>query len=171
MWKTIVTALCLCLAATGCAQSAGQPARPEPAPEFVGAGKWLNSPPLTIAGLKGKVVLVEFWTFECINCLHVMPHVIDWHRKYRDQGLVVVGVHTPEFAEEADATNVAAAVQRFGIEYPVVQDNDYRTWNAYANRFWPAIYLIDRDGAIVYRHYGEGAYDATEDRIRALLKG
>jgi thiol-disulfide isomerase/thioredoxin len=122
-----------------------------------------------MAGLKGKVVLVEFWTYSCINCIHVMPYVKQWHKTYRDQGLAVVGVHTPEYPEEGSAANVQAAIQRFGIRYPVAQDNGYKTWNAYGNRFWPAVYLIDRDGKLVYRHYGEGAYDATEARIRQLL--
>ena len=166
MWKSIVAALCL--AAIGCAPGA-QAEVAQRAPEFVGIEQWHNSPPLTLAGLKGKVVLVEFWTYSCINCIHVMPYVKQWHKTYQDQGLVVVGVHTPEYPEEGSAANVRAAIQRFGIRYPVAQDNGYKTWNAYGNRFWPAVYLIDRDGKVVYRHYGEGAYDATEARIRQLL--
>jgi thiol-disulfide isomerase/thioredoxin len=169
MWKSIIAALCLCIAGCSPGANAGQASAPAPAPEFTGLERWFNSPPLTMAGLKGKVVLVEFWTYECINCLHVMPHVKQWHQRYHDQGLVVVGVHTPEYDEERIAANVKAAIGRFGIQYPVAQDNGYRTWDAYGNRFWPAMYLVDRDGKIVYRHYGEGDYDVTEARIRELL--
>ncbi|MDR7134317.1 thiol-disulfide isomerase/thioredoxin [Lysobacter niastensis] len=169
MWKSIIAALCLCIAGCSPGANAGQASAPAPAPEFTGIERWFNSPPLTMAGLKGKVVLVEFWTYECINCIHVMPHVKQWHQRYHDQGLVVVGVHTPEYDEERIAANVKAAIGRFGIQYPVAQDNGYRTWDAYGNRFWPAMYLVDRDGKIVYRHYGEGDYDVTEARIRELL--
>ena len=169
MWKSIIAALCLCIAGCSPGANAGQASAPAPAPEFTGIERWFNSPPLTMAGLKGKVVLVEFWTYECINCLHVMPHVKQWHQRYHDQGLVVVGVHTPEYDEERVAANVKAAIERFGIQYPVAQDNGYGTWDAYGNRFWPAMYLVDRDGKIVYRHYGEGDYDVTEARIRQLL--
>jgi len=169
MWKSIIAALCLCIAGCSPGANAGQASAPAPAPEFTGIERWFNSPPLTMAGLKGRVVLVEFWTYECINCLHVMPHVKQWHQRYHDQGLVVVGVHTPEYDEERVAANVKAAIERFGIQYPVAQDNGYSTWDAYGNRFWPAMYLVDRDGKIVYRHYGEGDYDVTEARIRQLL--
>lgn len=171
MWKSIIAALCLCIAGVGCSPGAnvGQAVAPAPAPEFAGIERWFNSPPLTMAGLKGKVVLVEFWTYGCINCVRVMPHVKQWHQRYHDQGLVVVGVHTPEYNEERSVANVKAAIERFDIEYPVAQDNGYRTWDAYGNRYWPALYLVDRDGKVVYRHYGEGAYEATEARIRQLL--
>ncbi|UHQ21423.1 thioredoxin family protein [Lysobacter sp. 5GHs7-4] len=172
MWKTIIAALCLCLAGAACSPGANATqaqAQTVSAPEFVGIDRWFNSAPLTMAGLKGQVVLVEFWTYSCINCIHVLPHVKQWHQRYRDQGLVVVGVHTPEYDEEHGAAGVQAAMKRYGIEYPVAQDNGYATWNAYGNRFWPALYLIDREGRVVYRHYGEGAYEATEARIRQLL--
>ncbi|ASL29029.1 thioredoxin (plasmid) [Azotobacter chroococcum] len=139
------------------------------APEFKGIGHWLNSPSLTLSQLRGKVVLVEFWTYSCINCVRVMPHVKQWHAKYRDQGLVVVGVHTPEYGYEKQLSNLQAAVKRFGITYPVAQDNDYRTWNAYGNRYWPALYLIDQEGRIVYQHFGEGDYEITEAKIGQLL--
>ncbi|MBO9716976.1 MAG: thioredoxin family protein [Pseudoxanthomonas sp.] len=139
------------------------------APEFQGIGRWLNGPPQRLADLRGKVVLVEFWTYSCINCLHVLPHVQQWHAKYRDQGLVVVGVHTPEYEEEKNLGNLQAAVHRLGITYPVAQDNDSRTWDAYGNQFWPALYLVDQDGRIVHQHFGEGGYAATEDAIRRLL--
>lgn len=171
MWKSIIAALCLCIAGVGCSPGAnvGQAPAPAPAPEFTGIERWFNSPALTMAGLKGRVVLVEFWTYGCINCARVMPHVKQWHQRYHDQGLVVVGVHTPEYNEERSVASVKAAIRRFGIEYPVAQDNGYRTWDAYGNRFWPALYLVDRDGKVVYRHYGEGDYDVTEARIRQLL--
>lgn len=139
------------------------------APEFQGIGHWLNAAPQTLAGLRGKVVLVEFWTYSCINCIHVMPYVKQWHAKYKDQGLVVVGVHTPEYGYEKKLDNLQAAVKRFGITYPVAQDNDYRTWNAYGNQYWPALYLVDKNGYIAYRHFGEGDYATTEATIQRLL--
>jgi thiol-disulfide isomerase/thioredoxin len=139
------------------------------APEFKGIDHWINSKPLTMAQLRGKVVLLEFWTYSCINCVHVMPYVKQWHKRYQDKGLVVIGVHTPEYAEEKILGNVQSAVKRFGIEYPVAQDTNYETWNAYNNRFWPALYLIDRDGRVAYDHFGEGAYAQTEARIQQLL--
>lgn len=170
MWKAIIAALSLCLAGAACSPGANaSQAPPVQAPEFAGIERWFNSPPLSMSGLKGRVVLVEFWTYTCINCIHVLPHVQQWHQRYRDQGLVVVGVHTPEYEEEHAAAGVQAAIQRHGIGYPVAQDNRYDTWNAYGNRFWPALYLIDRDGRVVYRHYGEGGYETTEARIRQLL--
>ncbi|MBU9612541.1 thioredoxin family protein [Burkholderia multivorans] len=139
------------------------------APELAGIERWHNSAPLTLDRLRGKVVLVDFWTYSCINCIHTIPYVNDWYRKYRDQGLVVVGVHTPEYPFERDAKNVADAIARFGIRYPVAQDNRYDTWRAYDNQYWPALYLIDPNGKIVYTRYGEGAYDKTEAAIRAAL--
>ncbi|PRF35091.1 thioredoxin [Burkholderia multivorans] len=139
------------------------------APEFAGIERWHNSAPLALDRLRGKVVLVDFWTYSCINCIHTIPYVNDWYRKYRDQGLVVVGVHTPEYPFERDAKNVADAIARFGIRYPVAQDNRYDTWRAYGNQYWPALYLIDANGKIVYTRYGEGAYDKTEAAIRAAL--
>lgn len=151
------------------AARAGDSAAAPAAPEFAGIDRWFNSPPLTLAGLRGKVVLVEFWTHECINCLHVLPHTKVLYDTYAKQGLVVVGVHTPEFEEERDPARVAAAIRRYGITWPVATDNDMRTWNAWGNQFWPALYLIDRDGRVVYRHFGEGNYEETEQRIRQLL--
>lgn len=139
------------------------------APELTGADRWYNSPPLTLDALRGKVVLVEFWTRECINCIHVLPHTKALYEKYAGDGLVVVGVHTPEYDEEHDPAALQAALRHYQITWPVAVDNDSRIWNAYGNRFWPAVYLIDRDGRLVYRHYGEGNYDETERRIRALL--
>jgi thiol-disulfide isomerase/thioredoxin len=140
------------------------------APEFTGIDHWYNTPPLTMAGLRGKVVLVEFWTHECINCLHVLPHTKALYEKYAGQGLVVVGVHTPEYDSERVPANVQAAIKRYGITWPVATDNGYETWNAYGNQYWPALYLIDRDGRVVYRHFGEGNYEQTEERVRQLLE-
>ncbi|AKP89493.1 thioredoxin family protein [Achromobacter ruhlandii] len=152
----------------GAAAHAAAPA-PAPAPEFTGIQTWLNSEPLTLAGLRGKVVLVDFWTYTCINCINTLPYVKQWNQKYKDQGLVVVGVHTPEFPFERTTRNVADAIKRFGIEYPVAQDNQYKTWDAYRNQYWPAFYLIDKGGNIVYRHFGEGRYAETEAEIQRLL--
>ena len=140
-----------------------------PAPEIAGIETWLNSTPLTIAALKGKVVLVDFWTYSCINCVHTLPHVTAWYEKYKDQGLVVIGVHAPEFPFERSTSNVKTALVRFGIKYPVAQDNNFATWKAYDNQYWPSIYLIDRTGKVVLKHAGEGRYEETEDAIRSLL--
>lgn len=139
------------------------------APEFVGISKWLNSEPLSLSQLQGKVVLVDFWTYSCINCIRTLPHIVEWHEKYKDQGLVIIGVHTPEFAFEKETANVTKALQQFNITYPVAQDNDYATWSAYHNRYWPAKYLVNQEGEIVYTHFGEGNYAETEAVIRQLL--
>jgi cytochrome c biogenesis protein CcdA/thiol-disulfide isomerase/thioredoxin len=140
-----------------------------PAPNFAGISEWLNSPPLTIRQLGGKVVLVDFWTYSCINCLRTLPHVEAWDKLYRKDGLVIVGVHTPEFAFESVPSNVRAATQRLGVNYPVALDNEYGTWTSYGNQYWPAKYLIDRMGHVRYAHFGEGEYAATERNIRLLL--
>jgi cytochrome c biogenesis protein CcdA/thiol-disulfide isomerase/thioredoxin len=140
-----------------------------PAPNFAGIDEWLNSKPLTIQELRGKVVLIDFWTYSCINCLRTLPHVEAWYRMYRKDGLVVVGVHTPEFAFEHVPSNVHAAVRRLGVRYPVALDNRYGTWNAYGNQYWPAEYLIDRNGHVRSAHFGEGNYSETEENIRSLL--
>jgi cytochrome c biogenesis protein CcdA/thiol-disulfide isomerase/thioredoxin len=140
------------------------------APEFTGINKWLNTDkPLTLASLKGKVVLVDFWTYTCINCIRTLPHLTAWYEKYKNQGFVVVGVHTPEFEFEKNTNNVKDAIKRFNIGYPVAQDNDYATWNAFNNQYWPAEYLIDANGNIRHTHFGEGEYDATEQLIKDLL--
>jgi cytochrome c biogenesis protein CcdA/thiol-disulfide isomerase/thioredoxin len=139
------------------------------APEFTGIANWLNSNPLTMTELRGKVVLVDFWTYSCINCVRTLPYITKWYDTYKDQGLVVVGVHTPEFAFEKSTDNVRRAIDQHNIHYPVAQDNDFGTWRAYSNRYWPAKYLIDKDGRIVYTHFGEGAYEETEIIIRQLL--
>ena len=146
------------------------------APEFVNTQKWFNTgsdghsnQPLTLAGLRGHVVLVDFWTYTCINCIRTLPYVNAWYSKYRSKGFEVVGVHTPEFPFEHSAANVAAAIAQNGIHYPVVQDNEYGTWNAYNNQYWPAEYLIDAQGRIRFADFGEGEYAAKERAIRSLL--
>jgi len=139
------------------------------APNFTGINTWINSAPLALKQLHGKVVLVDFWTFDCINCVHTLPYVKQWDARYRDKGLVVVGVHTPEYSFERDTANLKKAIKQYGITYPVAQDNGYATWNAYGNQYWPALYLIDQNGKLVYSHFGEGDYTQTEQKIRALL--
>jgi thiol-disulfide isomerase/thioredoxin len=142
------------------------------APGFQRIADWINTPggkPLTMRGLRGKVVLVDFWTYSCVNCLRTLPHVEAWDRAYRRAGLVVVGVHTPEFAFEHVPSNVRGAVRKLGVRYPVALDNDYGTWNAYQNQYWPADYLVDRAGYLRDVHFGEGNYAETERKIRSLL--
>ncbi|MDO5897362.1 cytochrome c biogenesis protein DipZ [Agrobacterium sp. Azo12] len=139
------------------------------APSFSGAVEWLNSPPLTSEQLRGKVVLVDFWTYSCINCIRTVPFVRAWAEKYKDQGLVVIGVHAPEFAFEKKIDNVRKAVGDFKIDYPVAIDNDYKIWRAFENNYWPAHYLIDANGQIRYHHFGEGNYRQTEQAIQDLL--
>jgi cytochrome c biogenesis protein CcdA/thiol-disulfide isomerase/thioredoxin len=142
------------------------------APEFVDNQKWFNTPgdkSLTLAGLRGRVVLVDFWTYSCINCIRTLPYLKAWDAKYRKDGLTIVGVHTPEFPFEKEASNVEAAIEENGIHYPVVQDNDQATWNAYANQYWPAEYFIDAEGNVRYVHFGEGEYGEKEEVIRELL--
>jgi len=143
--------------------------QPVPAPEFVGIQNWVNSAPLTMAGLRGKVVLIDFWTYSCINCVRTLPYLTAWDQKYRDKGLVIIGVHAPEFEFEKKLTNVQQAVTAHGIRYPVALDNELATWSAFANRYWPAHYLINQAGQVVYTHFGEGEYDTTEHNIRTLL--
>jgi thiol-disulfide isomerase/thioredoxin len=140
-----------------------------PAPEISGQS-WLNSKPLKLAELKGKVVLVEFWTFGCFNCRNVEPHVKAWHQKYMDKGLVVIGVHAPEFSYERVLANVERYIREHAIPYPVAIDNDFITWKRYNNRYWPAMYLIDKRGVIRYSRIGEGGYRQTEQQILALLE-
>jgi cytochrome c biogenesis protein CcdA/thiol-disulfide isomerase/thioredoxin len=139
------------------------------APEIRGITEWINSEPLTIRELRGKVVLIDFWTYSCINCLRTLPHLKAWDRAYRKDGLVIIGVHAPEFAFERVPGNVRTAVRKLGIEYAVALDNDYDTWTAYANQYWPAKYLIDRTGRVRFFHFGEGEYDHTETEIRRYL--
>jgi thiol-disulfide isomerase/thioredoxin len=172
----------LALILFGCAHQAGIQAQEDsampksaslpdlgPAPELTN-DIWLNvDSPLRIANLKGKVVIVEMWTFACINCQHVIPSLKEWHSKYKDQGLVIIGNHYPEFSYEQDLNNVKDAISNLGIEYAVAQDNDGATWQAYKNHYWPTLYLIDKQGHIRYVHIGEGQYDKTEENIKALL--
>ena len=140
-----------------------------PAPDFTGVTHWLNSGPLTLRQLRGKVVLIDFWTYTCINCLRTLPYVRAWDERYRDRGLVIVGVHTPEFGFEKGTANVRDSIARNHLRYPVAQDNDYGTWNAWGNQYWPAKYLVDTSGRVRYAHFGEGDYDKTEAAIRSLL--
>ena len=155
------------------------------APGFAGGGNWFNteqlssapaggaqggSTPLTLEGLRGKVVVVDFWTYSCINCVRTIPYLRDWYRKYKDKGLVLIGVHTPEFEFEKNPANVARAIRELGVEWPVVQDNDYRIWNLYGNQYWPAHYFVDAEGRVRYFRFGEGDYEGSEKIIRVLLK-
>ncbi len=139
------------------------------APELTGTQEWFNSEPLKLSDLKGKVVLIDFWTYSCINCIRSLPYIQSWYDAYKDDGFVVIGVHAPEFAFEKKAENVGRAVKDYKLTYPIVQDNDLATWTAFANRYWPAHYLIDKDGRVRREHFGEGEYDQTEKAIRALL--
>jgi cytochrome c biogenesis protein CcdA/thiol-disulfide isomerase/thioredoxin len=143
---------------------------PQTLPDLSGAVAWLNSPPLNRDELKGKVVLIDFWTYSCINCLRTLPYIRAWAEKYKDSGLVVIGVHTPEFAFEKDLDNVKRAVRELGVTYPVALDNDYKIWKAFSNSYWPADYLIDATGKVRYHHFGEGKYGETEQQIQVLLK-
>jgi cytochrome c biogenesis protein CcdA/thiol-disulfide isomerase/thioredoxin len=153
----------------------GEPKLPRlgAAPDFTGTQRWFNTPgdrPLTLKALRGRVVLVDFWTYTCINCLRTLPYLEAWDARYRHDGLIIVGVHSPEFPFERDAGNVAAAIKREGIRYPVAQDNQLATWDAWGNQYWPAEYLIDARGQVREAHFGEGEYDRTEMAIRALLR-
>jgi cytochrome c biogenesis protein CcdA/thiol-disulfide isomerase/thioredoxin len=143
------------------------------APDFTATQSWFNTEDgdaLTMEGLRGRVVLIDFWTYTCINCIRTLPYVTAWDRTYRDDGLTVVGVHSPEFPFERDPANVADAIDRHEIDYPVVQDNEFGTWTAYGNRYWPAKYLVDAEGQVRYVHFGEGEYETTERAIRTLLR-
>jgi thiol-disulfide isomerase/thioredoxin len=139
------------------------------APEFSGITSYINTNETKLSDLKGKVVLVDFWTYSCINCIRTLPYLVDWNQKYSDKGLVIVGIHSPEFEFEKNIDNVKQAVTRFGIKYPVLLDNDHGTWNAFQNSYWPRKYLLDSEGYIRYDHIGEGGYVETENAIRNLL--
>lgn len=138
-------------------------------PELQGINSWLNSEPLSIASLQGSVVLVQFWTFACINCQRTLPSLVKWHQQYASRGLKIIGVHTPEFAFERDLNNVKQALGQHKITYPVAIDNDFQTWKAYKNEYWPHLFLADRQGNRRYDHIGEGAYPETEQMINQLL--
>lgn len=142
---------------------------PVKAPELAGLQAWINSDPTTLEELRGKVVLVDFWTYSCINCIRTLPFLNEWHEKYEDDGLVILGIHAPEFAFEKEEANVRDAIAEYSIEYPVALDNDFTTWRAYNNRYWPAKYFIDRNGFLRHYHFGEGEYEESEEVIRALL--
>lgn len=143
-----------------------------PAPELEGIVGWFNSGGHTLSQLRenNKVVLLDFWTYACINCQRSIPHLVEWHEKYKDDGLVIIGVHTPEFRFEKSHDNVIAEMAKYPILYPVALDDDYKTWQAYQNHYWPAKYLVDVNGDIVYRRFGEGAYDEMEAKIVELLE-
>ena len=158
--------------------AAEEPAVPEvglaigaAAPELVGIEGWINSEPLTLAGLfeENRVVLVDVWTYSCSNCIHTLPHVRGWHEKYAGRGLTIIGVHTPEFSFERDRDNVIEAAERLGVSYAIAQDNDWQTWRALNNRYWPALFLIGADGTVRYQHFGEGRYEEIELQIRNAL--
>jgi thiol-disulfide isomerase/thioredoxin len=166
------------LAALRAAVGTAEPPTPKPsrqrssgpqAAEVEGIAAWINSDPLTIEGLRGKVVLLDFWTYTCVNCIRTFPYLKLWHARYADDGLVILGIHTPEFNFEKNLDNVVQATKDNGIVWPVALDNDYVTWENYSNRYWPAKYLIDQDGVVRYNHFGEGAYGETEEKIRELL--
>ncbi len=143
---------------------------PQQLPEFQGISEWLNSAaPVTSQDLLGKVVLVQIWTLGCINCQRTLPSVTSWHKKYASKGLQLIGIHTPEFPFERDSKNIRRAMTKHGIKYPVGVDNDFQTWKAFKNEYWPHLFLADRQGIIRYDHIGEGAYDETEAKIRQLL--
>jgi cytochrome c biogenesis protein CcdA/thiol-disulfide isomerase/thioredoxin len=139
-------------------------------PDLSGATAWINSPPLTLGSLHGKVVLVDFWTYSCINCLRTLPYIKAWNEKYKDSGLVIIGVHTPEFPFEKDEANVRKAVKDLGVSYPVPMDNNYKIWRSFNNEYWPADYFIDATGTVRFHHFGEGGYDESEKWIRTLLE-
>jgi len=164
--RFLATGLLLVAAALASSPASAGDQVPDP---ISSTAQWLNSPPLTSEMLRGKVVLVEFWTYGCINCRHTLPYVKAWSEKYRPEGLLVIGVHTPEFAFEKDRGNVVRAISDMGITYPVVMDNQYEIWNAYKNRYWPAQYLMDAQGRLRHTHFGEGAYQETEKMIQTLL--
>ena len=141
-----------------------------PAPEIVTEGAWFNSEPLTMKELEGKVVLVDFWTYSCVNCVRTLPYLRSWHERYADDGLVIIGVHSPEFAFERNANNLRKAIEELEVTWPVVQDNNFAQWRAYDNRYWPAHYFIDTSGTVRYFHFGEGEYERSERLIRQLLE-
>jgi thiol-disulfide isomerase/thioredoxin len=167
----MVVVVILLLVLAGLVASSGLGAGPRRAPDFVGGGPWFNTggKPLAIAHLRGKVVAVEMWTAGCINCRNVLPDLKKWHAKYVDRGLVIVGVHSPEFAYERSEAYVRDSIAKLGITYAVVMDNGFRIWRAYNNTYWPSLYLVDKKGVIRYQRFGEGAYVQTERMIRRLL--
>ncbi len=168
MLRVGLSTLVLCLTVSSGACARPPEIGPVAAPEITGS-RWFNSKPLNLDKLKGKVVLVEFWTYGCYNCVNVEPHIKRWYSRYHKQGLEVVAVHSPEFAHEKKAENVSAYLKKKSIRYPVVMDNDFAIWRRYGNRYWPTVYLIDRQGQLRYRTIGEGRYSNTEDMIKRLI--
>jgi len=177
--KRTVSVLALVAAACCCALAGRTGAQAQPPPSIVGSSPlpglsgatgWINSRPLTAKDLKGKVVLVDFWAYSCINCLRMLPYMEAWAEKYKDSGLVVIGVHTPEFDFEKQQANVDKAIKKFGVTFPVALDSNQAIWNAFHNEFWPADYFIDTRGKVQYEHFGEGDYDESEHWIQKLLK-
>ena len=170
LWALAIATMTAMTVAVVMATTGGGPADDAQAPEFRGIVQWVNSEPQTLEELRGKVVLIDFWTYSCINCLRTLPHLRSWHEKYAGEGLVMVGVHSPEFDFEKSETNVREAVIRERVTWPVAMDNDFDTWRAYRNQYWPRKYLIDANGIVRYDHIGEGAYLETESKIRELLR-
>jgi thiol-disulfide isomerase/thioredoxin len=169
----LISAFLLWIAATrGEDRNMRGPARSKgtAAPELTGGGPWINSEPLTLHGLRGKVVLIDIWDYTCVNCIRTFPYLKQWHRRYSPLGLVIIGVHTPEFEFAKQPENVERAAKQFGLEYAIVLDNDYAIWRAFRNQYWPRHYLIDKDGVIVYDHIGEGDYGHTEQQIQRALR-
>ena len=164
LWLGVVLALAL-----GAVPSPAPPPRAGELASLARATAWLNSPPLSAAALRGKVVLIDVWTYSCINWLRTLPYVRAWFDKYKDQGLVVIGVHTPEFPFEHSLENVRRAAKEMGVTYPIALDNDYAIWRAFSNNYWPAVYLVDAEGRVRYHHFGEGGYQETERAIQEML--
>src|SRR2546425_6168892 len=169
----VILGIAIAIAATRLSFLQGTPpegsVRHDPAPEFAGIDGWLNSGPLTVASLRGKVVLVDFWTYTCINCVRTFPALRALYDRYRPAGFEIVGVHSPEFSFEKKADNVRAAIERNALKWPVALDNEMKTWTAYRNLYWPHVYLIDATGTIRFDHVGEGGDDLIQTRIRSLL--
>lgn len=172
MKRTVILCLFAALAASAALtpHAAAQNQVKVAAPALPGGLEWFNSRPRTMEELRGQVVLIDFWEYTCVNCIRTMPYLKEWHQKYADKGLVIVGVHTPEFDFAKDAGSIKKAAAEFGLTYPLINDKDHAVWNTYGNRFWPAKYLIDKNGFIRYYHFGEGAYQQTEAQIQKLLR-
>lgn len=164
-----VAFLFACLFAVSACTAGSEAEKLRQAPEITGISHWLNTDPLTLEALRGKVVLVDFWAYSCINCLRTLPYMVAWDKRYRDDGLVIIGVHAPEFDFGKKVANVQKAVAHFGIEYPVAMDNNKATWNAWDNHYWPAKYLVGKKGKVLMHHFGEGHYAETEAAIRQAL--
>lgn len=167
---TVIVSLILLQFSSSYAKSKNDIKNPYQAPEIVDIAKWFNSKPTKLKNLKGKVVLLEFWTFSCVNCIRGLPHINKIHEKYSKDGLVVIGIHSPEFNHEKDPRKVRYAIDKYGIKYPVALDNKETNWDNYKTKYWPSYYLINKDGKVVYEHFGEGGYGILEGNIKHLLK-